>query len=39
MSALEPLSQDHNELALIVDDEITNRLILRALLKKQGTKV
>ncbi len=36
MSVLEPLSKDHNELALIVDDEITNRLILRALLKKQG---
>jgi len=36
MSALQPLSQDHNELALIVDDEITNRLILRALLKKHG---
>ncbi len=32
----QPLSNVNNELALIVDDEITNRLILRALLKKQG---
>lgn len=36
MPVLEPLTKNHNELALIVDDEITNRLILRALLKKQG---
>ncbi len=36
MSAQQSLDQPHIETALIVDDEITNRLILRALLKKQG---
>lgn len=38
MSSLEPAIKDQSETALIVDDEITNRLILRALLKKQGYK-
>ncbi|MCU7874213.1 MAG: SpoIIE family protein phosphatase [Candidatus Thiodiazotropha sp. (ex Lucinoma borealis)] len=38
MPKTEILSQNHG-LALIVEDEITNRMILKALLKKRGYKV